>query len=162
VKTYLISLSRAAFLDDIDVEIAHLLLCAVAATVALQREVGHHPVNGSEAAIQVIIESGVTLVQVAANFFALKRSGGSEDGNLLQHLDNVKLTPLVDIATLVCAEGGVLVQELLDLVFDHSDICAEVVRRKADLDKALLLHELFVRDVVDNILAKDRGGEGLK
>jgi hypothetical protein len=43
-----------------------------------------------------------------------------------------------------------------------TDVCFEVFSRETNLDEPLLLHEDIVRDIVDNVLAKDRGGQMLK
>jgi len=71
-----------AFLDDINIEVAHSLLGGVATAVNRQGEVGRYKVDGIESVIQIVVEVCETLVQCGSDFGALERAGRSEDGHL--------------------------------------------------------------------------------
>ena len=148
--------------EDTLVELAHLRMGSISAAVAREREAGDHPVKRSEAVVKVRVYLGVVLGEGLANLFALERARRSEDSHLSEDLENGECAPLVDVVHLVGTEDGVGVEVIHDLMLNHADIRAELVDGERDLNELLLLHELFVRAVIYDVLAEDGCSQGLK
>ena len=58
-------------LDNINIEVAHLLMCSVPPPVAFEREILKHPVNRREALIEVVIHICILLRDLRPDFLAL-------------------------------------------------------------------------------------------
>jgi hypothetical protein len=111
-------------------------------------------VEWREAAVEVRIQLRKLLVEALTDLAALERARRGKDRHLLQDLERVERAPLLNIVHLERAERRVVREEARDLVLDHADVRAEVVRREPELDEPLLLHEALVRNVVHHVFPK--------
>lgn len=142
--------------DDLLVKLAHLPLRLVPLLVAWQRQVGEHEVDRSETSIERLVTPGKRLVQLATDFLSLQSRRSREDGQFCHAVERVSLFPF--------ASDGfeLVVHEVGGLLLDERNVGLEVFGGKTKLDHALLLHQHFVRAVVDDTFSKDRGGQVLK
>jgi hypothetical protein len=130
-----------------------------------------HEVDGGEAHIKVVVESGQRLVELAADSAALEGVGGSKDsdlGHLLGDVDNAGLA----------LEVRASLEIIADLGGDDGNIGSEGFGCQSNLHELgenisvysssgltfvvshlLLFHELGVGAIIDDILAEDRSGE---
>ena len=74
----------------------------------------------------------------------------------------MEAAPFNNVIHLVDAEGWVIVQKIGNLLLDHADVCAEVIEGQSEFYKFLLLHEHFIRDVINHVFAKDGGRKVLR
>lgn len=146
--------------EDVNVELGHLLVGSVPLPVTGQREVGEQEVERREASVEIIVQASERLVERRSNLLALEGPGGGENGDFLHDIDNVERAPFA--LGLGGGEAWLGGDEVLNLLFDHADVRAELVDGEGDLDKLLLLHENVVGNVVDDVRSEDRGGEVLR
>ena len=129
-----------------------------------------------EATIEIVVEISKGSVHALADFATLQRGGSGEDGDLGRGLVGISRSGLLGLfddemsmplrslviskTHLVASEDG-LVDIAENLTADHTNVLPEVLRRQAELDKLLLLHEHRVGDIVDDFGAEYAGlGEG--
>lgn len=134
----------------------------VASTVAWQGQIGEEEVDGSEAAVKIVIKVGDAGAHACTDLLALQRPRSREDGDFRKRVEGVERSPYVSLSRLPGLEAITAVEVVLNLFVDHPDIGAEVLIRQADLDETLLLHEDMVGHIVCNTLAEDRGSEILE
>lgn len=157
--------------NDIGVQLDHSLTCVVTRTVVGKRGPGEHEVDGREAHVKIVVQFGKARVEGVTDLLALKRAGGSVDGELSHDLGDIE-------GALLTLEGLVALDEVLGFFGDDGNVGAKSVLGKTKLDKLgrklavcnarrepvyaylLLLHQLGIGAVVYNILAKYRSGEG--
>lgn len=99
----------AALLDSVHVDLGNSALGVVALTVPGERGPVKHEVDGGEAHIEVVVESGQGLVKLAADGAALESMGSSKDsdlGHLLGDIGNARLALEVGASLEVIANLG--------------------------------------------------------
>lgn len=136
-------------------------MSSVTLTVTLEGEVGKHEVQGSEAAIQVVVNLRVILSDGLSDLLALESTRSSENRDFGHDLQDIESAPFVNIVHLEDLETGVALHKLSDLLLYHANVLTEVVRRQTELDKLLLFHEEFVGAVIDDVFTKDWRSEVL-
>lgn len=162
---------NAALLDGVHVDLGDGSLGVVTLAVPGERGPVKHEVDGGEAHVEVVVESGEGLVKLAADNAALEGVGGGENGDLGHLLGDI------NDARLALEAGGPL-EVVAHFTRDDGNVGSEGLGGKSDLHELsqavlafshgsgyqrishlLLLHELGVGAVIDNILAKDGSGE---
>jgi hypothetical protein len=163
---------RAPFFNDISVHLCHLLLRSVTSAVVRQRQPAQLEVDRDETTVEIVVQLGEACIETFADFPALERARSSVDGQFSKSGWEVDGAVVGSEAL----RGCILGEESLGLGSDEFDVGAEggggeavfdelhcVSRRIKSPDPAfahlLLLHELGVRAVVNDILAKDRCGK---
>lgn len=166
----------AALLDEVLVGLRDGLVGSVTLAVVRERNPWEHEVKGLETHIEVVVELCKLAIELIADFLALESAGSSEDGNLgydLEERDGAGLA----------LEVGVLLEVVGDLLNNERNIGLEGLSSKTKLDELfpesapkspqsggdnrrfsgsaylLLLNEDVVGDIVDDVLAENRGGE---
>jgi hypothetical protein len=93
-----------------------------------KRGPGEHEVNGREAHVKIVVQFGKARVEGVTDLLALKRAGGSVDGELSHDLGDIE-------GALLTLEGLVALDEVLGFFGDDSNVGAESVLGKTKLDK---------------------------
>ena len=141
--------------DDLLVKLAHLPLRLVPSLVAGEGQVGEHEVDRGEPAIEGFVSSRKRLVQLVPDLFTLQSGRCREDGQFGHAVERVGVFPFADDGL------EFVVHEIGSLLFDEGDVGPKVFGRESEFDHSLLLHQHLVGTVVDDALAKDRGGQVL-
>lgn len=110
--------ASATLLDGVHVDLGDGALGVVAAVVPGERGPVKHEVDGGETHVEIVVEVGELLVKLVANFLALKRVRGGENGDL-GHLGGN-----VDDAGLALEVGGPL-EVAGNLIGDDGNVGAE-------------------------------------
>ena len=147
----------SALADNVDVEVAHLLLGLVTLAVTWEREVGEEPVKRGESTIEIGESLSVVLGDGLTNFPSLKSTRSSQDSNFRDGVEDVKAAPFVDVVHLENTERRILVHKVDSLFLNHAHVGTEVLETETKFDEFLLFHKHFVRAVVNHIFAEDGG-----
>lgn len=151
----------SALANDIDVQVAHLLLGLVTLAVTGKRQIGEHPMERGESTIEVGENLSKILGDSSSDLSALKSTRSRQDSDFRDSVQDVEGTPFVDIVHLEDTERRVLGHELNDFIFNHANVGTEVLETETEFDEFLLFHEEFVRAVVNHIFTKDGGRQVL-
>lgn len=116
----------ATLLDRIHINLGHSSLSVVALTIPRQRSPVQHEVDGGEAHIQIVIQSGKRFVKLVADGAALESMRGGEDGDLGHLLGNITNARLG-------LEIGVSLEVGLDFSSDDGNIGSEGIGGKSNL-----------------------------
>lgn len=130
----------SSFFDSVHIDLGDCPLSMVALSVPGERGPVEHKVDGSEAHIQIVVESGQRLVKLGTNDTALKTMRGSEDcnfGHLLGDVDDSRLA----------FESSISLEVGCDLVGDDRDVRAESFGREGNLDELYSRNKVSTADL---------------